>query len=156
VAFVAMLTTHPCTGGTRASVRCTTWNLQWFPNGSARDASAEEQNRRIADAASVLKPLRPDILLLQEVRDYAVCSRLGDAIELADITWKFAHHSRSRFKAAGVGSKWQSFQDLTRKQLGRNNGNLWRELTHREALRLRGSRFEMEIVRRFFQHRHTN
>jgi endonuclease/exonuclease/phosphatase family metal-dependent hydrolase len=28
-----------------------------------------------------LKPLHPDILLLQEVRDYDACSRLGDAIE---------------------------------------------------------------------------
>ena len=64
-----------------ATLRCTTWNLEWFPNRSAKDASPEEQDHRIADAASVLKPLHPDILLLQEVRDYAVCSRLGDAIE---------------------------------------------------------------------------
>src|SRR5215471_11156866 len=78
----AMLASHLVTGGTGATVRCTTWNLQWFPNGSARDASSEEQNRRIADAASVLKLLHPDILLLQEVRDYDACSRLGDAIEL--------------------------------------------------------------------------
>ena len=62
-------------------VRCTTWNLEWFPNGSAHDASPEEQNRRITDAANVLKSLHPDILLLQEVRDYDACSRLGDAIE---------------------------------------------------------------------------
>ena len=78
---VAMLASHLVTGGTRATVRCTTWNLEWFPNGSAHDASPEEQNRRITDAASVLKPLHPDILLLQEVRDYDACSRLGDAIE---------------------------------------------------------------------------
>ena len=78
---VAMLESHLVTGGTRAAVRCTTWNLEWFPNGSAHDASPEEQNRRITDAASVLKSLHPDILLLQEVRDYDACSRLGDAIE---------------------------------------------------------------------------
>jgi endonuclease/exonuclease/phosphatase family metal-dependent hydrolase len=57
------------------------WNLEWFPNGSAHEASPEEQSRRITDAASVLKPLHPQILLLQEVRDYDACSRLGDAIE---------------------------------------------------------------------------
>jgi endonuclease/exonuclease/phosphatase family metal-dependent hydrolase len=78
---VAMLASHLVTGGTRATVRCTTWNLEWFPNGSAHEASPEEQNRRITDAASVLKPLHPQILLLQEVRDYDACSRLGDAIE---------------------------------------------------------------------------
>ena len=81
VVFVAMPASHLGTGSTRASVRCTTWNLQWFPNGTAKDTSPEEQDHRIADAASVLKPLHPDILLLQEVRDYAACSRLGDAIE---------------------------------------------------------------------------
>jgi endonuclease/exonuclease/phosphatase family metal-dependent hydrolase len=78
---VAMLASHLVPGGTRSTVRCTTWNLEWFPNGSAHDASPDEQNRRITDAASVLKPLHPDILLLQEVRDYDACSRLGDAIE---------------------------------------------------------------------------
>ena len=78
---VAMLASHLAKGGTHPTVRCTTWNLEWFPNGSAHDASPEEQNRRITGAASVLKPLHPDILLLQEVRDYDACSRLGDAIE---------------------------------------------------------------------------
>jgi len=81
VILAATLATHLGTGSTHASVRCTTWNLEWFPNGSAKDASAEEQDHRIADAANVLKPLHPDILLLQEVRDYAACARLGDAIE---------------------------------------------------------------------------
>src|SRR5215467_10138508 len=80
-AITTILASHLGTGGTGASVRCTTWNLEWFPNGSAKDASPEEQNQRIADAASVLKALHPDILLLQEVRDYTACSRLGDAIE---------------------------------------------------------------------------
>src|SRR5438067_13202856 len=81
VVFVAIVAAHLGTGSTRASVRCTTWNLEWFPNGSAHDASPEEQNHRITDAANVLKRLHPDILLLQEVRDYDACTRLGDAIE---------------------------------------------------------------------------
>lgn len=62
-------------------VRITTWNLEWFPNGSAKDASAEEQDRRIIAAADVLRKLNPDILLLQEVRDYEACSRLAEAIQ---------------------------------------------------------------------------
>jgi endonuclease/exonuclease/phosphatase family metal-dependent hydrolase len=62
------------------TVRCTTWNLEWFPNGSAHEASAAQQDQRIKEAADVLRPIDPDIVLLQEVRDYDVCARLGEAI----------------------------------------------------------------------------
>lgn|SRR5581483_655505 len=91
-------------GNARTIVRCTTWNLEWFPNASAHDASPEEQTRRITDAATVLKSLHPDILLLEEVRDYDACSRLGDAIQSG------AYHVeiRSAFKEAfqsGLGKQ---------------------------------------------------
>jgi endonuclease/exonuclease/phosphatase family metal-dependent hydrolase len=62
------------------TVRCTTWNLQWFPNGSANETSAAQQDQRIKQAADVLRPIDPDIVLLQEVRDYDACARLGEAI----------------------------------------------------------------------------
>jgi endonuclease/exonuclease/phosphatase family metal-dependent hydrolase len=61
--------------------RITTWNLEWFPNGSAREATPEKQAQRIQAAAGVLKELNPDILLLQEVRDYDACNRLAEAIQ---------------------------------------------------------------------------
>ena len=64
-----------------AKIRITTWNLEWFPNGSAREATPEKQAQRIQAAADVLKQLNPDILLLQEVRDYDACARLEDAIQ---------------------------------------------------------------------------
>jgi endonuclease/exonuclease/phosphatase family metal-dependent hydrolase len=38
------------------------------------------QAQRIATAADVLRPIDPDIILLQEVQDYNVCARLGEAI----------------------------------------------------------------------------
>jgi exonuclease III len=63
-----------------AKVRITTWNLEWFPNGSAREAPEEKQAQRIKAAADVLKELNRDILLLQEVRDYDACNRLAEAI----------------------------------------------------------------------------
>jgi endonuclease/exonuclease/phosphatase family metal-dependent hydrolase len=63
-----------------ARIRITTWNLEWFPNGSAHDATPEVQAQRIAAAANVLRPIDPDIILLQEVRDYEACARLGEAI----------------------------------------------------------------------------
>lgn len=63
-----------------APIRVTTWNLEWFPNGSPKELAASEQDKRIAAAADVLRPLNPDIILLQEVRDYDVCARLANAI----------------------------------------------------------------------------
>src|SRR5882762_2517928 len=80
IAFATMLISHLGTGSTVATVRCTTWNLEWFPNGSAKEASAEQQNQRIKEAADVLRTINPDIILLQEVRDYEACARLGEAI----------------------------------------------------------------------------
>ena len=67
-------------GGEDLSVRVTTWNLQWFPSGSQVEAPPSEKTRRIEDAASVLRTINPDIVLLQEVRDYEACARLGQAI----------------------------------------------------------------------------
>jgi hypothetical protein len=60
-------------------IRITTWNLEWFPNGSPHDAPPEKQAQRIKAAADVLRKLDPDILLLQEMRDYDACARLGEA-----------------------------------------------------------------------------
>jgi endonuclease/exonuclease/phosphatase family metal-dependent hydrolase len=66
--------------GKSHKVRVTTWNLEWFPNGSPKELAADPQNARITAAASVLREIDPDILLLQEVRDYDVCARLAEAI----------------------------------------------------------------------------
>ena len=63
-----------------AAVRVTTWNLEWFPNGSPKELPAVEQAKRIAVAADVLRPLNSDIILLEEVRDNEVCARLAEAI----------------------------------------------------------------------------
>src|SRR6266480_5949695 len=54
------------------TVRCTTWNLQWFPSGSAKEASTEQQNQCIKEAADVLRPINPDIVLLPEVRPLSI------------------------------------------------------------------------------------
>ena len=51
------------------------------PECSAREATQEKQAQRVKAAADVLKELNPDILLLQEVRDYDACNRLAEAIE---------------------------------------------------------------------------
>src|SRR5262245_25549996 len=79
--FTAVFLALSITGYNGAqTVRCTTWNLEWFPNGSPKETSAAQQDQRIKEAADVLRPINPDIVLLQEVRDYDVCARLGEAI----------------------------------------------------------------------------
>src|SRR6516165_8555988 len=77
VAFLAL--SIPGYSGAQ-TVRCTTGNLEWFPNGSAKEMPAAQQEKRIKEAADVLRPINPDMILLQEMRDYDVCARLGEAI----------------------------------------------------------------------------
>ena len=81
-ALLASLVIASTLGGSTepTSIRITTWNLEWFPSGSAHDATPELQAQRIVAAADVLRPINPDIILLQEVRDYDACARLGEAI----------------------------------------------------------------------------
>jgi endonuclease/exonuclease/phosphatase family metal-dependent hydrolase len=66
--------------GQSPNVRVTTWNLEWFPNGSPKELAVDAQNVRIAAAAGLLRQLDPDILLLQEVKDYDACARLAEGI----------------------------------------------------------------------------
>jgi hypothetical protein len=78
-------------GQSPAKIRITTWNLEWFPNGSPHDATPEKQAQRIGAAADVLRKLDPDILLLQEMRDYDACARLGEAIHRGEQTGVSPH-----------------------------------------------------------------
>jgi endonuclease/exonuclease/phosphatase family metal-dependent hydrolase len=86
--FVVVLLGFAASTVAAAPIRVTTWNLEWFPNGSSKELPAAEQNRRIAAAADVLRPLNSDIILLQEVKDYEVCARLAETI--APHTYKVA------------------------------------------------------------------
>jgi hypothetical protein len=99
-------------------VRITTWNLEWFPNGSPHDATPEVQAQRIAAAADVLRPINPDIILLQEVRDYEACARLGEAIAPGMYHVAFALRSRNRSREDSANSRWRFYPNIKRKPLG--------------------------------------
>jgi hypothetical protein len=75
IAFLAFFVVGSALGQSPESVkvRITTWNLEWFPNGSPHETTPEQQAKRIEAAADVLRKLDPDILLLQEMRDYDAC-----------------------------------------------------------------------------------
>jgi hypothetical protein len=81
VAVLAFFVAASTLGQSPAKSRITTWNLEWFPNGSPHEATPEKQAQGIQAAADVLKKSNPDILLLQEVRDCDACVRLGEAIQ---------------------------------------------------------------------------
>ena len=80
IALIPAFVSDASSLGDGAVIRITTWNLEWFPNGSPKRIPAEEQAKRIAAAADVLRPLNSDILFLQEVQDYDACARLAEAI----------------------------------------------------------------------------
>jgi endonuclease/exonuclease/phosphatase family metal-dependent hydrolase len=80
IAVLAFFVVGSAFGQSPTKIRITTWNLEWFPNGSPHETTPEKQAKRIEAAADVLKKLDPDILLLQEMRDYDACVRLGEAI----------------------------------------------------------------------------
>ena len=103
-------------------IRITTWNLEWFPSGSTNEASAAQQNQRIKEAADVLRPIDPDIILLQEVRDYDSCVRLGEAIAPGIIASQFALHLRNRSRAVWENSKSRFYPNIKRKQRDQNLG----------------------------------
>jgi endonuclease/exonuclease/phosphatase family metal-dependent hydrolase len=73
-----------------------TWNLDWFPGKNP--ASTEAQRIvHMSEAHDALLDVQPDILCLQEVRDY-------DAVQkLVDVLPRFQVHIVSRFKEAFGG-----------------------------------------------------
>jgi hypothetical protein len=90
-----------------AKVRITTWNLEWFPNGSPREAPPEKRAQRIAAAADVLR------LPLNMRRQSAVLERRICFGEVSRSPSKFHSLSsillsvsiRSRVSSARVASK---------------------------------------------------
>ena len=122
--FIAAFLAFSITGYSGAqTVRCTTWNLQWFPNGSANEASSEQQNQRIKEAADVLRPINPDIFY---------CRRCGITTYVPDstkpsrqefITSQFALHSRNRSRGDWVNNKLRSYPNTKHKLHGQNLGN---------------------------------
>jgi len=69
------------TGGALGeTIRIATWNLQWFPAGTTRAVPSEVEAANIKGAADVLKLANPDVLMIQEVRDWETCQRLAAAL----------------------------------------------------------------------------
>jgi endonuclease/exonuclease/phosphatase family metal-dependent hydrolase len=61
-------------------LRVATWNLHDFPSGVYNLRKPEAEAKNIAAAAAVLKDLKADVILLQEVRDVEACTNLAAAL----------------------------------------------------------------------------
>jgi hypothetical protein len=64
-----------------APIRVTTWNMEWFPSGRPTKAAPEVETQKIQNAAAVIEAINPDVLLLQEIRDWESCEHLAAAVK---------------------------------------------------------------------------
>jgi hypothetical protein len=58
IAVLAFFVAGSALGQSPAKIRITTWNLEWFSNGSPHDSTPEKQAQGIEAAADVLRPIR--------------------------------------------------------------------------------------------------
>lgn len=61
------------------TIRIVSWNLAWFP-GKKPEPTADEERAHMALAQQALRELKPDVLLLQEVRDWKSAEQLCSAV----------------------------------------------------------------------------
>jgi endonuclease/exonuclease/phosphatase family metal-dependent hydrolase len=86
------------------SIRVTTWNLQWFPSGSPNGKTPEAEAANIKAAAAVIVAINPDVLLLQEIRNWDTAQRLADALKSLEFRVSVCSAFRDPF-AGGVGQQ---------------------------------------------------
>lgn len=61
------------------SIRVVSWNLQWFP-GHKPATTPEIAGKHMAEARKVVSALKPDILMLQEVRSWQAAAELCESV----------------------------------------------------------------------------
>ena len=80
------------------TIRVTTWNLEPVPAAGTNDT-------RLQDAATALKKLNPDVILLQQVRDWKMCERLAQALK--PVEYSISICSSFRAQTTGASSNQQ-------------------------------------------------
>ena len=92
IAFLCLVTSD----GFADQFRIITWNLDWFP-GKGPASTEVQRIVHMSEAHDALLDLRPDILCLQEVRDFDSVVKLTSVVPRLDV------HIVSRFKEAVGG-----------------------------------------------------
>src|SRR5439155_12167144 len=100
----------------------TTWNLPWFPSGSSVRTSEDKETERIRQAGAVLKSIDADIVLLQEVRDFANCHRLAKEVGTLKVV------ICSQFTEFGGKIGWQQIAILSKQEPASVWSEKWKTL----------------------------
>src|SRR5687767_11308743 len=68
----------PAPSTAQQNVRIVAWNLEWFP-GHKPEPTPQAEKQQMDAAKSALAQLKPDVLLLEEVRDWTSAEELCKA-----------------------------------------------------------------------------
>jgi endonuclease/exonuclease/phosphatase family metal-dependent hydrolase len=96
-------------------IRVVSWNIQWFP-GRIPDAPQDRADAHLREARKAITAIEPDILLLQEIRDWPSAQALCDAVpELrVQVASRFPESAQNQIIAArfqadsGWSALWNS------------------------------------------------
>lgn len=86
------------------SIRVTTWNLKWFPSGSSNATTPAAEAANIKAAADTIIVINPDVLLLQEIRNWDAAQRLTEALKPLQFNVLICSTFRDGF-GGGVGQQ---------------------------------------------------
>lgn len=100
----------------KESIRIATWNIEWFPAGQ-RDSLKENVQWQVAAAVTIIKEIKPDILLTQETRNLGALVILnknmtGDAFGFLASSWYYDENEEKRMndkvqQQNGILSRYQ-------------------------------------------------
>ncbi len=84
-------------------IRVVNWNLEWFPGGKP-DATQAAQDKQMKAAQDALIALKPDILICEEVHDWAAVEKLVSVIPglKVDVVSNFAERPQNQ----GIASRF--------------------------------------------------
>src|SRR3954465_1852610 len=83
----------------------TPWNLQTAAGGATNGISTKAEDSRIPEAAEALRKLNPEVIILQNVRDWQMCGQLVQALKPAE--YNVLVCSSFRDARTGASSKQQ-------------------------------------------------
>ncbi len=83
-----------------APLRVTTWNLGELPVSATNTPAQKSAETRIQDAAVALDRLDPDVIILNQVRDWSMCQQVVQALRPADYSVQVC----SSFRDAHTGA----------------------------------------------------
>lgn len=89
--LIAKPTAEPSKAAAPKQLRIVAWNIEWFP-GKTPEPTADAEQAQMAAAKTALGELKPDLLMLAEIRDWESAAELCKAVPGLEV------HVTSRFQ----------------------------------------------------------